>query len=376
MMREKGERPVVTREPDYHKRFRCLGGACPDTCCRDWEIVLDEGALADYRGAPEPLRGRIAAGLTENGEGEVCFRLREDGFCALLTPEGLCSIQRDWGETRLCAHCGAYPRFTEEYGCLTETVLAVSCPEAARLLAEAARFELTEHDDGGNEPPFDGVDAGLLRGLETTRARALAALEERERPLWGRLAQVLALADDGQDCVDLGAWDALADCRVYPAGEGEPDRRRLLAARLMTVCGALEPLRPAWPELLKRRGAELERMTGDDYACLRAEYQRACPGWEGRLTNLACYLVFRYWHKAVNDDDLYGRGALPAAVCLLLYHLALLAWRERGRFGVEDEALLWSAFSREIEHMTENLDCLLELLRDRDQWPLYEALGG
>ncbi len=367
---------MVTREPEYNRRFHCLGGACPDTCCRDWEIVLDEGALADYREAPEPLRRQIAAGLTEDGEGEVCFRLREDGFCALLTPEGLCPIQRDWGEAHLCAHCGAYPRFTEEYGCLTETALAVSCPEAARLLMEAEEFRLIERDDGGDEPPFDGVDAGLLRGLEVTRARALAALDRREVSLWGRLAQVAALADDGQDCVDFGAWDALAECRVCPAGEGDPSCHRLLAARLMTVCAALEPLRPAWPELLRRRGAELEGMTGGDYARLRAEYQWACPGWEGRLTNLACYLVFRHWHKAVNDDNLYGRGALPAAACLLLYHLALLEWRERGRFGAEDEALLWSAFSREIEHMDENLDCLLELLWDQDEWPLYEAPGG
>ena len=34
---------MVYRQPEYNRAFRCLGGACPDTCCRDWEIVVDEG---------------------------------------------------------------------------------------------------------------------------------------------------------------------------------------------------------------------------------------------------------------------------------------------------------------------------------------------
>ena len=104
----------MCRQPEYNRAFRCLGGACPDTCCRDWEIVVDEGALADYRAAPAGLRSALADALAPDGDGEVCFRLRPDGFCALLTPEGLCTIQRDWGEEHLCAHCAAYPRFTEE----------------------------------------------------------------------------------------------------------------------------------------------------------------------------------------------------------------------------------------------------------------------
>ena len=157
---------MVCRQPEYNRAFRCLGGACPDTCCRDWEIMVDEGALADYQAAPAGLRAALADALAPDGEGEVCFRLRPDGFCALLTPEGLCTIQRDWGEAHLCAHCAAYPRFTEEYGCLTETALAVSCPQAARLLMEAADFALEEGDDGGREPPFDGVEAELLAALE------------------------------------------------------------------------------------------------------------------------------------------------------------------------------------------------------------------
>lgn len=364
---------MLTRQPTYNRRFRCLAGACPDTCCRDWSIVPDEGSLADYQNAPEPLRGRIAAALDRDDDGDVCFRLREDGRCALLTEDGLCSIQRDWGEEHLCAHCGAYPRFTEEYGCLTETALAVSCPEGARLLLEAERFELAETDDGVADPPFEGVDGALLAGLEKSRAAALALLGDDSRPLWRRLADVAAYADDLQDCVDFGAYGAMADCVPEPV-EGAGSGRRLFTARLMEYCAGPEPLRPAWPELLLRRGGELRGMEGEAYAALCAAYDGARPDWERHLTNLACYLVFRHWHKAVNDDGLYGRAALAGAACLLVYHLCLLRWRERGSLSPGEEAALWSAFSREIEHREETLTGLMETLSDRESWPLIEAL--
>lgn len=359
---------MLTRRPDYNKRFHCLGGACPDTCCRDWDIVLDGGAVEDYRAAPEPLREKIAAALTVDEDGDTCFRLREDGFCALLTEDGLCPIQRDWGEAHLCAHCEAYPRFTEEYGPLTETALAVSCPEAARLLLEVEEFTLEETDDGVARPPLPGVDGVLLAGLEHSRRAALEQLKKPDRPLWDRLAGLLAYAGDLQDCIDFGAYDSMAERAPEPEeGGGTARDRRILTARFMELCAGLEPLRPAWPALLTRRAGELRALSDGDYAGLCAQYERACPDWQRRLTNLCCYLVFRHWHKTVNDDGLYGRAALVCASALLLYHLELLAWRAGAG---ENPIPLWSAFSREIEHMDENLDFLIETLFDGETWPL------
>lgn len=41
---------------DYTAQFSCLAGACPDTCCKDWEIILDEADVARYRALPGPAR--------------------------------------------------------------------------------------------------------------------------------------------------------------------------------------------------------------------------------------------------------------------------------------------------------------------------------
>ena len=332
---------MVERRPDYYTQFRCLGAACPDTCCRDWSVVPDEEALADYASAPSPLGERIAQNLTADEDGDVCFRLDERGMCALLTPDGLCAIQRDWGEEHLCAHCAAYPRFIEEYGCLTESSLAVSCPEAARLLREAPRFTLIETNDGKADPPFDGIDPALLAGLEHSRAQIFDLLSGPES-IWDKLRSLLRLAKALETA--LIPSDSRREYPLPPPPA--PNLFQASAVWLLELLASLDPLRPDWPELLKERAGQLAALTEGEYAALRARYGQASPRWERQLTNLACYFVFRHWHKAVNDDDIYGRAAFVCAACTVLYHLAL--------FQPGEEAALWSRFSREVEHDEDN----------------------
>lgn len=344
---------MITRRPEYYTQFHCLGSACPDTCCRDWSVVPDGDALADYASAPSPLRERIAQNLATDEDGDVCFRLEPNGLCALLTPEGLCAIQRDWGESHLCAHCAAYPRFTEEYGCLTETALAISCPEAARLLLEAPRFALIEMDNGFPDQPFAGVGPDLLAGLEHSRAQVLDLLNGPER-IWDKLHTLMSRAKALEPI--LIASDFRRDYPFPPPPV--PNLLQASAVRLLELLAELDPLRPDWPKLLTKRSAQLAALAPEDYAALRAGYEQQNPLWERQLANLACYLVFRHWHKAVNDDDIYGRAAFICAACTALYHLAL--------FQPGEETALWAQFSREIEHDENNLAELVWALSGPD----------
>lgn len=343
---------MIERRPDYYTKFRCLGGSCPDTCCQDWSVVPDEDALADYAAAPAPLRTRIAQNLVTDEGGDVCFRLDGQGKCALLAGDGLCILQRDWGEAHLCAHCAAYPRFTEEFGCLTETALAISCPEAARLLLEAPGFTLTETDDGKADVPFPGIDPDLLAGLEHSRAQALAFLNREDgEGLWEKLSAVEDYASRLQLLLNDGAYPALPDDSPRVLIAGQPPAYYRYAVRQLRLFAGLEPLRSDWPGLLQDCAARLESLSFEDYSILDAGYRRRLnPRWERQFTNLACYLIFRHWHKAANDDMLYGRAAFARAACTVLYHLALIHPGE--------EISLWSRFSREVEHDADNLDAL------------------
>ena len=50
---------------DYTEDFSCLAGSCPDTCCKDWEIILDEDAISRYQKMPGVLGEQVRAAMTQ-----------------------------------------------------------------------------------------------------------------------------------------------------------------------------------------------------------------------------------------------------------------------------------------------------------------------
>lgn len=100
---------------DFYKDFRCLAGACPDSCCRQgWQIVLDEEHRAMYESLGGQLGEQVRSALRYE-EGECSLKMR-DGVCVLLQEDGLCPLAKELGEEALCHICHTHPRFIEEYG--------------------------------------------------------------------------------------------------------------------------------------------------------------------------------------------------------------------------------------------------------------------
>jgi hypothetical protein len=224
-----------------------------------------------------------------------------------------------------------------------------------------------------NDPPFDGVDEELLNGLVHSRESAFRLVCGRSQPIWGRLSALLDYAGELEDRIYMET-----PLEEIDAPKPRPDRdesdRQTLAVRLLGLLAELEPLREEWPQLLEKRAAELDAMDAQTYGNVTAEYRAACPQWQEQLERLACYFLFRHWPKAVNDDMLYGRAALTAAACAALYHLSALAWNENKALDLQDQALLWAAFSREVEHLDENFDQLVDTLANQVEWPLAQML--
>ena len=48
----------ITR-PDFYKEFSCIAGACPDTCCAGWQIMIDEKSLKKYKKFKGTFRNRL-----------------------------------------------------------------------------------------------------------------------------------------------------------------------------------------------------------------------------------------------------------------------------------------------------------------------------
>ena len=308
------------RKPCYFDRFTCLAGACPDSCCKEWDVLVDSRSAASYRSLPGDLGQRLRQVLTEE-EGQT-YMVIEDGRCPMWRRDGLCRIQAELGHDALCKTCREFPRLTHDYGVFTELGLELSCPEAARLILSTPSTPFPLPDLTGCED-YEREDMELLLH---TRLDALALLDRKYLTvpqalslllLYGYHAQSLL---DGEDSPDF-SWDTALDTAKDLAKPGScPDIRSFFLS--------LDILTPGWKQRLAAP---------------------SCPGdWEDVYRLLAKYFVQRYWLQAISDFDLISRVKLALVLCILI--------RDLGGDLTQTAQLC----SKEIENNADNVDALLD----------------
>ena len=97
------------RKPSYYDEFHCIGSACSDTCCANWEIEVDEESAARYTALGGTLGERMKQHLIVE-ENEAYFAMDENRRCPFLNQENLCDLILECGEDILCDICREHPR--------------------------------------------------------------------------------------------------------------------------------------------------------------------------------------------------------------------------------------------------------------------------
>ena len=95
-------------KPAYYDRFACTADKCHDTCCQDWEIIIDDESMKRYKKMKGEIGERVRAAIGRTEEKEPCFSV-QGGHCGLLTEDGLCSLQMQEGVEALSKICIAFP---------------------------------------------------------------------------------------------------------------------------------------------------------------------------------------------------------------------------------------------------------------------------
>ena len=306
--------------PTYYETFTCLASACPDSCCKDWAVDIDDAAATLYRSLPGELGDRLRQVLQDTESG-TCMRI-ENGRCPMWRADGLCDIQAALGHDALSHTCRTFPRLRHDYGDFAELGLELSCPEAARLiLTQAADMTCTEIP-GGEEPDCEeDVMSTLLRSRQT----ALAFLVDSPYTVPQTLAILLLYAHSVQNELDGGApatlspKEDLADAERYAAA-GD-------LSALLDFFKNLEILTDTWTR--------------------RLDTPAPAP-WNDQYKALFRYFVSRYWLQAVSDYDLIGRVKFAVTACILIHAL--------GGDLVQTAQL----FSKEIENDPDNVEALLD----------------
>ncbi|WP_281648812.1 flagellin lysine-N-methylase [Parendozoicomonas sp. Alg238-R29] len=126
--------------PRFYRKFSCIGAACENNCCHDWCISLDKKTWQAYeqhsdKQLAELLRHSITIPDEPTAMDYRRMTLSENGVCpAYRESDGLCDIHDRLGEKLLSETCKTYPRRLTQTPEALEPSLAISCPEAARLI--------------------------------------------------------------------------------------------------------------------------------------------------------------------------------------------------------------------------------------------------
>lgn len=319
----------------YFDSFCCLASACPDSCCHEWEVLVDPESAKRYEALSGPLGDDLCRVMTAE-DGDVFLRL-EHGRCPMWRPDGLCRIQAQLGHEALCKTCREFPRLRHDYGDFVELGLELSCPEAARLiLTQPFAPRTVEEMPGGEVPQYD-TDAMTV--LLETREEALKILQDASRPVPETLALLLMYGAHAQELVDGGAGEfdpalALDTAREFAAAG---DEKALPAFYL-----ELELLTERWRK-------RLEAPMGGE--------------WNEMTRAFAAYCVERYWLQAVSDYDLMGRVKMIVAASLLLRILG------------GDFAETAQLYAKEIENSAENVDAILDAAYESPAFADNKLLG-
>jgi lysine-N-methylase len=138
----------------YMSRFKCIGGACEDTCCAGWEIQVDQSHYKKLKQAMSSTKGERAefeaahrrTKGNESSRGKFALMvLKEDKRCSFLRDDKLCATEARYGAAVLSDTCALYPRSIGQVGARLEMAGSPSCPEVARLLLlDDAAMDLVE----------------------------------------------------------------------------------------------------------------------------------------------------------------------------------------------------------------------------------------
>lgn len=304
---------MILRTPSFYKDFKCIAGACPDSCCQGWEVDADEKSLEYYKTVSGEIRQRIDSVLTKDEFGNTIFRLADKKRCPFLNEENLCDMHIAIGGKHTPYTCRTFPRFINDFGGTEEMGLSFSCPVASDMM-----FNLKEKmtfTDEANErlPELNEIDAQTYFYLVKARKKAYEIVQNRDKHIKDRLKELLEYGKEIQK-----------DLEEYNEGNDGID--------FFEVFNNPEIINKEWVQKVKN-GKEKEIAD------------------ETFNEQIAMYFLFKYFLTAVYDYDVLSKIKMAVVGVLTVTY-----------FGEESWVIhLWS---KETEHSQYNMDRYKKLLKE------------
>ncbi len=292
--------------PVFYRDFKCIAGACPDSCCQGWEVDADDASLAYYKNLTGEIKRKIDSVLDLDEYGNTIFRLADKKRCPFLNQENLCDMHIAIGGEYTPYTCRTFPRFINDFGSVREMGISFSCPVASDIMWNLKEpFDFT-YEINELPPSINDIDAELYFKLMNARNKAYSIIKDGALSVTSRLISLLAFADELQKEID-----------DYKEEESE--------TAFFDLFLNPEVINPEWVDKVKNHSEK------PDF-----------PN-EKVSENIVMYFLFRYFLTAVYDMDVLSKVKMAVIGVLIPSFFGNDAWTIH----------LWS---KETEHSDVNMN--------------------
>ena len=388
--------------PHYYKDFRCIAGACTDTCCAGWDVDVDKNSYKYYKTVKGAFGKRLKSVMVPSQDGECTFTLKEGGRCPFLNDDNLCDLYIELGEDKLCETCAEFPRFINDYGNIREIGIAPSCKTAGELMfsyKDELTFDTVE--DNSLTPEPNDIDAYTYMHLRQARIVAFGIISDRDISIFERLMLYLDYAKRIQKHLDAERDELIAGVAKRFCGadyreelldklksrdavlpdelqdgdtvKSTPEVRKLYGNRLIKGLRhffddfkGMEVINPDWNIHVARVRQFLDGLADDsELAAVMKDYHAGSEAFAHEYEQLAMYYVYRYMLDAVNDYDVLLK-AKNAVIGILAVDIMAAANRVAGQqsdFRKPDFTMrvdIAHLYSRQFEHSYYNYEVYRE----------------
>lgn len=321
--------------PEFVDWFQCIADRCNYTCCRGWDIIIDDATYKTHGEAYETLCPNC---FFDNEKGIHYITRKEDSRCPLLTENGLCRVVTEYGEDALSYTCKIFPRMIMgEYDDTLEYSLDNGCPavlDLLRHLKPPMQFVVDDSGAAGNGLEYP---ADIVKHMEH-RNQMIDLLQISDMPLWIRLYWIydFSLHFDNMERlqeynraewlldgyrrlhaidVDLNAKLAL-DSRLFQLfciGDGYYYNKHIVYLKEFLEKQRVDDMAAEWNEF----GRLWELQTGFmENFCVNYVFVRSLKGevhknillllYEVILIEFTCFLQWLYGGKNLSSEDMSG----------------------------------------------------------------------
>ena len=301
-------------KPTFYKNFKCIAGACPDSCCQGWEVDADSSSL-DYYKTLDPsleIKQRIDRVLSKDEFDNTIFSLAPKKRCPFLNDENLCDMHIAIGGEHTPYTCRTFPRFIYDFGGTREIGVSFSCPVASDMMYELDSFDF-EDEITDELPSLNDIDGMFYYTLIKARKQAYELVKDKSQPINNRLQNLLDFAENLQ-----------AEIKNY--SDGDDDR-----IGFFEVFDNPELINPEWEEKVK--SGSLKPVSNSQ-----------------ANENIAMYFLYKYFLQAVYDRDALSKAKMAVVGVLVHTYFGENSWTIH----------LWS---KETEHSQYNMDRYRNLLK-------------